>query len=129
MGEKTGEGASRGGGWPAPLWVPGLLVALQGSAVAKQMVWSFLWPSLAWGAGSARPPRRSAAAGLQLGTVRAALRVRGLPRLQHHGPVPEEDKETWQRGEEVWVSPAEVQTAGEREPPSLPELLSHTNTL
>lgn len=47
---KLGRGpAEVGGGWPHC----GSLGSLQpygARAVAKQMVWSFLWPSLAWGA-------------------------------------------------------------------------------
>lgn len=129
MGGEIGEGASRGRGWLAPLWVPGLLAALWGKSSSKADGVVLLVAVLGMGSsGTAQPPWGSAAAGLQLGTVRAALRVRGLPCLQHHGPVPEEDEETWERGEEAWVNPLEGQTAVESEPPSLPELLLHPIT-
>lgn len=125
--ENWGGGQQRWG-LPAPLWVPGLPVVLQGKRSSKADDVVLLVAVLGVGSsGTAHPARVSAAAGLQLGTVRAALGVRRLPRLQHHGPVPEEDEETWQRGEEAWVSPLEGQTAAESKPPSLPELLLHTH--
>lgn len=61
-----------------------------------------------------------AAVGLQFDAVGAALRVRGLSCLQHHGPVPEEDEETWERKEEGWVNPLEGPRATKNEPASLP---------
>lgn len=123
MGGEIGEGASSSEGWPAPLWVPGLLAALRGKSSSKADGVVLLVAVLGVGSsGTAQPPRGSAAAGLQLGTVRAALRVRGLPRLQHHGPVPEEDEETLEGvddGENVEGDKAE-HTRGEGEEDQCP---------
>jgi len=118
-------GGETGARRPTPPRVPGLPAALRGGCGSKadgvshsrgRPLHGEPWHGTAWPSrGSAKVAL--AAVGLQFDAVRAALRVRGLSRLQHHGPVPEEDEETWERGR---VDEPPLMTNGSRERASQP---------